>query len=73
LQKRQASSSDSGRQTPSRRIGAKAAWESHNLTTLALDHTAFIDSIVDLIARDPADQVATTIIHDCTVRWGSSC
>ena len=52
---------------------AMAAWESHNLTTLALDHTAFIDSIVDLIARDPAEQVATTIIHDCTVRWGASC
>lgn len=49
-----------------------AAWESHNLTTLALDHIAFIDSIVDLIARDPAEQVATTIIHDCKVRWGPS-
>jgi len=70
LQKRQASSSDSGLQKPSGRIGA---WESHNLTTLALYHTAFIDSIVDLIARDPAEQIATTIIHDCTVRWGSSC
>jgi hypothetical protein len=49
-----------------------AAWERHNLTTLMLDHMAFIDSIVDLIARDPMEQVATTIIHDCTVRWGSS-
>jgi DNA-binding LacI/PurR family transcriptional regulator len=28
---------------------AMAAWESHNLTTLALDQTAFIDSIVNLI------------------------
>ncbi|ESX11814.1 hypothetical protein X768_09715 [Mesorhizobium sp. LSJC265A00] len=40
--------------------------ESHNLTTLALDHTAFIDSIVDPIAHDPAELVATTIIHGCT-------
>ncbi|ESX46039.1 hypothetical protein X762_23435 [Mesorhizobium sp. LSHC426A00] len=39
-----------------------------SLTTLALDHSAFIDSIVDLIARDPTELVATTIIHDCTVR-----
>jgi len=28
--------------------------------------------IVALTVRDPAEQTAT-IIHDCTVRWGTSC
>lgn len=53
---------------------AMAAWESHDLTTMALDHVAFIDQIVGLIERDMADEPEPkTVILDYRVRWGSSC
>ncbi|MDQ0470978.1 LacI family DNA-binding transcriptional regulator [Labrys wisconsinensis] len=52
---------------------AMAAWESHDLTTLSLDHAAFIDAIIDLIERHEktADAGHSTTLN-CTVRWGST-
>ena len=53
---------------------AMAAWESHDLTTLALDHEAFIDAILELMESDNADQDdARTITLEYNVRWGSTC
>ena len=53
---------------------AMAAWESHDLTTMALDHTVFIDQIVSLIERDLADEPEPkTVVLDYKVRWGSTC
>ena len=52
---------------------AMAAWECHDLTTLALDQAAFIDAIVDLIERQETNNVATsTMVMKCTPRWGST-
>ena len=51
-----------------------AAWESHDLTTLALDHAAFVEAIIELIERDREDEPApATLTLDCSVRWGSTC
>ena len=52
---------------------AMAAWECHDLTTLALDHIAYIEAIVQLIEKDETDPgVARTILLNCSVRWGST-
>ena len=52
---------------------AMAAWECHDLTTLALDQAAFIDAIVDLIERQATDNIAaSTMVMKCTARWGST-
>jgi DNA-binding LacI/PurR family transcriptional regulator len=52
---------------------AMAAWECHDLTTLALDQAAFIDAIVDLIERQETDNIVTsTTVMECTPRWGST-
>jgi DNA-binding LacI/PurR family transcriptional regulator len=52
---------------------AMAAWECHDLTTLALDQAAFIDAIVDLIERQETDNIAAlTTVMKCTARWGST-
>ena len=50
-----------------------AAWECHDLTTLALDPVVFIDAITRLIERKAtgAGAASTTVIK-CTVRWGST-
>jgi len=53
---------------------AMAAWESHDLTTMALDQSAFIDNIVGLIERDLAEEPEPkTVVLDYKVRWGSTC
>jgi hypothetical protein len=50
-----------------------AAWECHDLTTLAMDHVAFVDAIVQLIERDDASlATARTIVINCTARWGAT-
>ena len=52
---------------------AMAAWECHDLTTLSLDHIAYIEAIVQLIEKDETDPgVARTILLNCSVRWGST-
>jgi DNA-binding LacI/PurR family transcriptional regulator len=52
---------------------AMAGWGCHDLTTLALDRTALVDAIVQLIERHEADYAAaSTIVIKCTVRWGST-
>jgi DNA-binding LacI/PurR family transcriptional regulator len=52
---------------------AMAAWECHDLTTLALDQVAFIEAIVELIERQETDIVAaSTLVLKCTARWGST-
>jgi DNA-binding LacI/PurR family transcriptional regulator len=52
---------------------AMAGWECHDLTTVALDHVAFVEAIVQLIERNDSDQGKTrTIVLDCTVRWGGT-
>jgi DNA-binding LacI/PurR family transcriptional regulator len=52
---------------------AMAAWECHDLTTLALDQAAFIDAIVDLIERQETDNIVTsTTVMECNPRWGST-
>ena len=52
---------------------AMAAWDCHDLTTLALDQAAFIDAIVDLIERQETDNIVTsTTVMKCTARWGST-
>jgi DNA-binding LacI/PurR family transcriptional regulator len=50
-----------------------AAWECHDLTTLALDHVAFIDAIVQLIEKhETGSGAAPTIVIKCRARWGST-
>ena len=52
---------------------AMAEWESHNLTTLRLDHVAFIDAVVDLIERHERDtDAAHSITLNGTPRWGNT-
>ena len=52
---------------------AMAAWECNDLTTLSLDHIAYIEAIVQLIEKDETDPgVARTILLNCSVRWGST-
>ncbi|AHK47258.1 putative transcriptional regulator PurR (plasmid) [Ensifer adhaerens OV14] len=53
---------------------AMASWECHDLTTMALDGTTFIDHVVRLIERDQADEVQPeTVVLHLKVRWGSTC
>jgi DNA-binding LacI/PurR family transcriptional regulator len=50
-----------------------AGWECHDLTTLALDPVAFIDTIMQLIeSQETGDGSAFTTVIKCTVRWGST-
>jgi hypothetical protein len=43
-----------------------ARWECHDLTTLALDHVAFIDAIVQLVEkRETGDGAASTTV----IKW----
>jgi DNA-binding LacI/PurR family transcriptional regulator len=50
-----------------------AAWECHDLTTMALDSTAFIDQIVRLIERDRTeDAERETVVLDLKIRWGAT-
>jgi len=52
---------------------AMAAWECHDLTTLALDQAAFIAAIVELIERqDTENDPASTTVMKCYARWGST-
>lgn len=52
---------------------AMAAWDSNDLTTLALDHVAFIDAVVELIDRHDTDiESAHSINLTCQPRWGST-
>ena len=51
-----------------------AAWECHDLTTVAIDQEAFIDTIVDLIESDLADErKGASVTLEYNVRWGSTC
>jgi DNA-binding LacI/PurR family transcriptional regulator len=50
-----------------------AGWECHNLTTLALDHVALIDAIVQLIdSHETRSAAAPTVVVKCRARWGST-
>jgi DNA-binding LacI/PurR family transcriptional regulator len=50
-----------------------ADWECHNLTTLALDSTAFIDAMMQLIQRqENGSAAASTIVVKCAARWGAT-
>lgn len=52
---------------------AMAAWDSHDLTTLSLDHAAYMDAVVELIERHDADPESThSITITCKPRWGST-
>jgi DNA-binding LacI/PurR family transcriptional regulator len=52
---------------------AMAGWECHDLTTLAIDHAAFISAIVQLIERhETGFGAASTIVIKCRARWGST-
>jgi hypothetical protein len=45
----------------------------NDLTTLNLDHTAFIDAVVELIDRHEADpEAAHSITLTCKARWGTT-
>jgi DNA-binding LacI/PurR family transcriptional regulator len=51
-----------------------AAWECHNLTTLATDQVAYIDAIVKMIEAERAEDHKTSVATiECKVRWGSTC
>ena len=48
-------------------------WECHDLTSLTLDHVAFIDAIVQLIeGHEIGHGAAPTIVIKCRARWGST-
>ncbi|EJZ18174.1 LacI family transcriptional regulatory protein, partial [Rhizobium sp. Pop5] len=52
---------------------AMAAWDCNDLTTLSLDHTAFIDAVVELIERHDAEiEGPHNITLTCNPRWGST-
>jgi DNA-binding LacI/PurR family transcriptional regulator len=52
---------------------AMAAWDCNDLTTLSLDHVAFIDAVVELIERHDAEiEGPHSITLTCTARWGST-
>jgi len=53
---------------------AMAAWECHDITTMALDSVEFIDQVIRLIERDQADEVEPeAVVLEVRPRWGSSC
>jgi DNA-binding LacI/PurR family transcriptional regulator len=53
---------------------AMVAWESHDLTTLALDLHAFIATILRLIELQRSDgNEPSTATLTYTVRWGATC
>jgi hypothetical protein len=50
-----------------------ADWECHNLTTLALDSAAFIDAMMQLVQRqENGSGASSTIVVQCTARWGAT-
>lgn len=52
---------------------AMAAWDCHDLTTLSLDHVAFINAVVELIERHEAgDDKPDTITLNLSTRWGAT-
>jgi DNA-binding LacI/PurR family transcriptional regulator len=52
---------------------AMAAWDCNDLTTLSLDHVAFMDAVVEVIERHEAgDEGPHSITLACTPRWGST-
>jgi len=52
---------------------AMAAWDCNDLTTLSLDHAAFMDAVVEVIERHEAgDEGPHSITLACTPRWGST-
>jgi DNA-binding LacI/PurR family transcriptional regulator len=51
-----------------------AMWECNDLTTLALDFTAYMDTIIGFIEDQADDREGTTsVTHEYFVRWGSTC
>ena len=51
---------------------AMAAWESHDITTLAQDHHAFVDAVIALIDRERAQEDGVQLKLSCRVRWGAT-
>jgi DNA-binding LacI/PurR family transcriptional regulator len=52
---------------------AMAAWDCNDLTTLSLDHAAFMDAVVELIDRHDADLKGPhSITLTCKARWGTT-
>lgn len=50
-----------------------AAWESHDLTTLAIDKAGAIEAAIKIIlAGSEPDAPAVSVPLECTVRWGST-
>lgn len=58
--------------TSSSLIGiAMAGWDCNDLTTLSLDHVAFMDAVVELIERQDGDTAGPHhVALTCSVRWG---
>ncbi|MEM7443010.1 MAG: substrate-binding domain-containing protein [Pseudomonadota bacterium] len=51
-----------------------AAWECHDLTTIAINQDDFIDTIIDLIESDLTDERQdASVTLEYNVRWGSTC
>ena len=52
---------------------AMAGWDCHDLTTLSLDHVAFMDAVVELIERQDGETAGPHHISlTCSVRWGAT-
>jgi DNA-binding LacI/PurR family transcriptional regulator len=52
---------------------AMASWESHDLTTLAQDHTELMNAVIELIEQDAEMPGAISQIRlPCSVRWGTT-
>jgi DNA-binding LacI/PurR family transcriptional regulator len=51
-----------------------AMWECNDLTTLALDNTAYMDTVMGFIEDQVLGKEHTAAVtHEYTVRWGSTC
>lgn len=51
-----------------------AMWECNDLTTLALDNTAYMDTVMGFIEDQALGKEHTAAVtHEYTVRWGSTC
>ncbi|MGZ9724247.1 LacI family DNA-binding transcriptional regulator [Rhizobium miluonense] len=51
-----------------------AMWECNDLTTLALDYAAYMDTIIGFIEDQALGRESATIVtHEYSVRWGSTC
>ena len=52
---------------------AMAGWDCNDLTTLSLDHVAFMDAVVELIERQDGETAGSHhIALTCSVRWGAT-